>query len=34
MKIYKCIESQPHWFVTDRKLIKCVSYNEKVNEVN
>ena len=34
MKIYKCTESQPHWFVTDRKPIKCVNCSKKVNEVN
>jgi len=34
MEIFKCTESQPHWFVTDRKPIKCVNYSEKVNKVN
>ena len=34
MEIFKCTESQPHWFVTDRKPIKCVYFSEKVNKVN
>ena len=29
MNIFKCTESQPHWFVTDRKPIKCVNCGKK-----
>ena len=29
MRIYKCTESQPHWYVTDRKPIKCVNCGKK-----
>ena len=29
MEIFKCTESQPHWFVTDRKPIKCVNCGKK-----
>ena len=29
MNIYKCTESQPHWYVTDRKPIKCVNSGKK-----
>ena len=34
MEIFKCTESRPHWFVTDRKQIKWVNFSEKVNKVN
>ena len=29
MKIYKCTESQPHWYLTNRKPTKCVNCGKK-----
>ena len=29
MEIFKCTESQPHWYVTNRKPIKCVNCGKK-----
>ena len=29
MEIFKCTESQPHWYVTNRKPTKCVNCGKK-----